>query len=92
MNTRSIECIAAVGSGAWAIIAEAMPPKEVDVSSLISLFEYIAKMSPTALLAFICWILWKRYTTQEDTMTKLQRENIAALQRVADILENFKGR
>lgn len=84
--------MAAIGSGTWAVVAEAMPKTEIDVSSLLGLVEYIVQMSPTAILAVICWMLWKRYTTREDELASLQKENIAALQRVADALERFEDR
>jgi len=80
-----------MGGGAWAMLAQAAPDA-ITLDPALGLAKYIAEMSPTAILAVIVYMLWKRYTSREDQLAELQKENISALQRVADALERVEGR
>jgi len=91
MTTRDMEAVAAVGASSWAVLAQIVPDANlIDVTPTLQIIKSVAELSPTALLAVICYMLWKRYTTREDKLSELQERNIAALQRVADVLESRK--
>lgn len=90
MTTRELEAVAALGSSSWAVLAQIMPDGIPNPDPMLNAVRYAAELSPTAILAYVCFVLWKRYTTREDKLAELQRENVAALQRVADALERFE--
>lgn len=86
MTTRELELMTTVGAGAWAMIAQVAPSLTPDDPAL-KLITTIGAASPSAILGFAAYTLWKRYTTREDKLSELQERNIAALQRVADALD-----
>ena len=87
MTTRELELMTTVGAGAWAMVAQVAEVPDVSVSGTVALMKQVATLSPSAILAFAAYTLWKRYTTREDKLSELQERNIAALQRVADALD-----
>lgn len=90
MTTRELELMTTVGAGAWAMIAQVAPSVAPDASQVdpaLKLITTIGAASPSAILGFAAYTLWKRYTTREDKLSELQERNIAALQRVADALD-----
>lgn len=90
MTTRELEMITTVGAGCWATLAQIAPsvaPDAATVDHTLKLITTIGAASPSAILGFAAYTLWKRYTTREDKLSELQERNIAALQRVADALD-----
>jgi hypothetical protein len=98
-ETRALEGVAAIGGSAWAIIAQANP-LTVDLSPWVGLVQTLAGLSPTAILAGILIVLWRRHTAREDAVQAMIAENnrrdeavhqvivenTKALQRVADVV------
>lgn len=88
MTTRELEMITTVGAGLWGTVAQITPTApDASVGASLALLQQVATLSPSAILAFAAYTLWRRYTTREDKLSELQERNIAALQRVADALD-----
>ena len=89
-STRALEGVGAIGASAWAVIAQANP-MTVDLTPWVGLVKTLAELSPTAILAGILIVLWRRHTSREDSVHVLIRENTVALQRVADTMARCPG-
>jgi membrane protein implicated in regulation of membrane protease activity len=88
--TRILEGSAAIGGGIWAVLAQANP-LTVDLSPWVGFIKTLAELSPTAILAGILIVLWKRHTSREDAVQEVLVENTKALQRVADVMSRCPG-
>ena len=92
MTTRELEVAIGLGASAFGVIAQITPPIEAAAEPTLKIAQSLAELSPSAILGVFCYMLWKRYTTREDKLSELQDRNIAALQRVADVLERHEQR